>query len=92
MRYLNLQVCVASCEPLRRKIYLPEVVTFDLLQDAFVDIRDFQTTGVVAFAKGLPFTKMNAGNYALPGRDRIQIKADNLDHCTEAMNLIVAKL
>lgn len=69
----------------------PGVVTFSQLADAVTDIRDFQTTGVVAFAQGLPFTKMRAGKYQMPGRE-VQVRADYLQNCIDAMNDMVAKL
>ncbi|WOB68598.1 ParA family protein [Microcystis aeruginosa] len=69
----------------------PNVVTFTTLADAVVDIRDFQTTGVVAFAQGLPFSKMSSGIYKLPGRE-VQVRADYLENCIDAMNTLVAKL
>jgi hypothetical protein len=69
----------------------PNVVTFTTLADAVVDIRDFQTTGVVAFAQGLPFSKMSSGIYKLPGRE-VQVRADYLDNCIKAMKTLVAKL
>ncbi len=69
----------------------PNVVTFSNPADAVVDIRDFQTTGVVAFAQGLPFTKMRSGSYQMPGRD-VQIRADYLQNCIDAMNDLVAKI
>lgn len=69
----------------------PDVVNFNLLSDGIVEIRDFQTTGVVAFAQGLPFTKMRSGVYHLPGRD-VQIQANNLNNCIEAMNSLINKL
>ena len=39
----------------------PEIFSFKTAAAGFVDIRDFQTTGVVAFAKGLPFSKLPSG-------------------------------
>ncbi len=69
----------------------PSVITFSQVSDAFVDIRDFQTTGVVAFAQGLPFTKMRAGVYKMPGKE-VQIRADYLKNCIDAMNDLVRKI
>ncbi len=69
----------------------PNVVTFNNVADATVEIRDFQTTGVVAFAQGLPFTKMHAGRYQMPGRE-VQVRADYLQNCIDAINGMVAKL
>lgn len=69
----------------------PGVFTFANVADGVTEIRDFQTTGVVAFACGLPFTHMRAGRYRLPGRV-VQIKAENLQNCIDAMNAMVNKL
>lgn len=69
----------------------PNVFTFTNLADGVTEIRDFQTTGVVAFARGLPFTHMHAGRYTMQGRS-VQIRADYLQNCIDAMNAMVAKL
>jgi cellulose biosynthesis protein BcsQ len=69
----------------------PNVFTFTNIADGVTEIRDFQTTGVVAFAQGLPFTRMHAGSYSMPGRT-VPIRADYLQNCIDAMNAMVAKL
>jgi len=69
----------------------PSVVTFSNLNDAVIEIRDFQTTGVVAFAQGLPFTRMRAGIYQMPGRT-VQVRADYLQNCIDSMYGLVQKL
>lgn len=69
----------------------PNVVTFNNVADSNVEIRDFQTTGVVAFAQGIPFTRLRAGKHQLPGRE-VQVKADYLDNCIEAMGELVSSL
>lgn len=71
----------------------PQVLSFDKVSDGVVNIRDFQTTGVVAFAKGLPFTQLQAGSYRMPGRDTpTQVLAENIENCVEAMKALVQKL
>ena len=71
----------------------PDVVTFNNISDAVVNIRDFQTTGVVAFAHGLPFTKMRSKRYPMPGRqDAVFIRADYLQNCVDAMNDLVDRI
>ncbi|EGQ9245418.1 ParA family protein [Vibrio parahaemolyticus] len=71
----------------------PNVVTFQNVDDAVVNIRDFQTTGVVAFAHGLPFTQMRSTRYPMPGRDEpVFIRADYLQNCVDAMLELVNKL
>lgn len=69
----------------------PSSVTFSNVRDAVVEIRDFQTTGVVAFAMGMPFSRMSARSYALPGRD-VDVKADYLRNCIDAMYPLVQRL
>ena len=45
----------------------PGYFTFTRMDDATVDVRDFQTTGVVAFARGCPFSRPEAGKQPLGG-------------------------
>jgi len=69
----------------------PEIFDFKQLQTGFVEIRDFQTTGVVAFAKGLPFSKLATGKQTINGH-RVQVKQDYLSNAQTAMDELVAKL
>jgi len=69
----------------------PASLTFNNIENGVVDVRDFQTTGVVAFAMGMPFSVMQSGIYNLPGRN-VQVRADYLQNCTDAMNSLVAKI
>jgi cellulose biosynthesis protein BcsQ len=69
----------------------PGFFTFNDIGDGTVDIRDFQTTGVVAFARGLPFTKLNSGKQSIGGH-RVQVKEDYRRNCVKAINHLVSKL
>jgi cellulose biosynthesis protein BcsQ len=69
----------------------PEIFSFDKGEKGFVDIRDFQTTGVVAFAKGLPFSKVQAGKQSLVGH-RVQVKQEYLTNSITALEGLVAHL
>lgn len=69
----------------------PGIFTFNLLPQGIVEIRDFQTTGVVAFAKGLPFTRMHAGDHRIAGR-RVYVRPDYLNNCTNAIHALVGML
>lgn len=69
----------------------PEIFTFSKVAKGFVEVRDFQTTGVVAFAKGLPFSKVQVGKQTINGH-RVQVKADYLDNAKTAMNALAASL
>lgn len=69
----------------------PDIFTFTSTQEGFVDIRDFQTTGVVAFAKGLPFSKLGHGKQTVNGH-RVQVKEDYRQNSINAMENLVDKL
>ena len=69
----------------------PEIFSFKSIDKGFVEIRDFQTTGVVAFAKGLPFSKVVVGKQAVNGH-RVQVKEDYLLNAKSAMEHLVARL
>jgi len=69
----------------------PEIFTFTTTATGFVDIRDFQTTGVVAFAKGLPFSKLIVGKQTIGGH-RVQVKQAYLDNSIAAMEGLVNHL
>jgi cellulose biosynthesis protein BcsQ len=69
----------------------PDLFTFDSISNGTVDIRDFQTTGVVAFAKGLPFSHLRAGKQSI-GSHRVQVKEDYRKEVVKSINGLVAKL
>ena len=69
----------------------PHIFSFKTIDSGLVDIRDFQTTGVVAFAKGIPFSKVQAGKTSINGH-RVQVKADYLSNCVKAIESLVAHL
>ena len=69
----------------------PDVFSFSDLSDGIVEIRDFQTTGVVAFAHGAPFYAVKAGTANIMGRD-IKVRTDYLDNCRVAIEDLSAKL
>lgn len=69
----------------------PHLFNFKKISEGFVEIRDFQTTGVVAFAKGLPFSKLQSGKQTINGH-RVQVKADYLENSIEALEELVKHL
>jgi hypothetical protein len=69
----------------------PEMFTFDDYEEGIVDIRDFQTTGVVAFARGCPFYSLQSGRLEVLGR-RVYVKEQYRLDCVEAMQTLVGKL
>lgn len=69
----------------------PTHFTFNSIADGLVDVRDFQTTGVVAFAKATPFSRLTVGNHNIFGTNT-QIRQDYLQNCIAAIAGIVNKL
>jgi cellulose biosynthesis protein BcsQ len=69
----------------------PEILSFTKISDGFVEVRDFQTTGVVAFAKGLPFSELPAGKQTINGH-RVQVKQEYLNNSKEEIRKLVERL
>lgn len=69
----------------------PNIFTFDNIEDGVANIRDFQTTGVVAFAEASPFSILTVGRHDIYGNDT-QVRQDYLSNCTDAILSIIAKL
>lgn len=69
----------------------PQFFTFSDVSDGIIDTRDFQTTGVVAFARGCPFDMLGTGYVQVLGR-RIRVNQEQLDSCTDEITEIVQML
>ena len=69
----------------------PEIFAFDDLVQGILSVRDFQTTGVVAYARGCPMDQLTAGRKQLQGR-RVQVNETQRQLCVDAINTIVEKL
>ena len=69
----------------------PDIFTFEHIEDGIVDVRDFQTTGVVAFAKATPFSKLSVGRHDIFGNET-QVRQDYLDNCILSLNSIIEKI
>lgn len=65
--------------------------TFGQISNGTVEIRDFQTTGVVAFAKGCPISELRHGKQSIGGH-RVEVKEAYRINCLEAIDDLVAKL
>lgn len=72
----------------------PDIFSFQTSAAGFTEVRDFQTTGVIAFAKGLPFSQVKPGKQALTTHStyRVQVKDDYLQNARKAMESLVARL
>lgn len=68
----------------------PQYFTFPTPADGSVDIRDFGTTGVVAFARGCPFPKMQHGRLSVAGK-RVYVKAENKQNMIDAIDRLVTR-
>lgn len=69
----------------------PEIFTFDDIVEGIVNIRDFQTTGVVAFAKGTPLYGLKPGKREVMGQ-RVTVHDNYKANCVAHMDELVAKL
>jgi cellulose biosynthesis protein BcsQ len=69
----------------------PQYFTFAKPEDGTVEIRDFQTTGVVAFARGFPIFRLHAGKQDIGGH-RVQVKEDYRMNCEKAVKALAKKL
>ena len=69
----------------------PEIFTFDRVENGVVDIRDFQTTGVVAFARGFPFYEQRSGRFDVMGRE-VRVDRKYLANCVDAVQHLVDHL
>jgi len=67
------------------------IFTFPAVTDGVVDIKDFQTTGVVAFAKGCPFSTLPAGRISVMGQ-RVRVNDPYRISCLKAIDNLVSKL
>lgn len=69
----------------------PAYFTFKKCANGTAEIRDFQTTGVVAFARGCPISQLRPGKQDIGGH-RVQVKdAYRLD-CLHAIDQLVSML
>lgn len=72
-------------------VTFPEYFTFSNLDAGIIDTRDFQTTGVVAFARGCPFDRLVPGYVQLPNR-RVRVNSEQLTLCRDEIQEIVQTL
>ena len=69
----------------------PEIFDFARTKDGFVSVRDFQTVGVVAAARGCPINQLSAGKMDVKGR-RVQVNDGQRQECVKAIKKLVASL
>ena len=69
----------------------PQYFSFTNINDGLVDVRDFQTTGVVAFAEATPFSRLAKGIHNIFGA-QTQIQEPNWTNCVQAINGVATRL
>ena len=69
----------------------PQYFTFTNLGEHTIDVTDFGTTGVVAFAEGAPFKNLKIGKHTINGRETV-INKNMLDDCINEIEHIVSLL
>lgn len=69
----------------------PQYFTFKKVSDGVAEMRDFQTAGVVAFARGCPFYSLPSGRLDISGH-RVQVKDEYLRNCIKDINAMVTML
>lgn len=69
----------------------PQFFTFNTIAQGMFSVKDFGTTGVVAFAEGTPFNQLQTGFHIINGR-RTKVNGNMLQDCVNDINAIVANL
>lgn len=69
----------------------PQFFSFKQVATGFVEIRDFQTTGVVAYARGCPFYDLQSG-YLNVVNQRVRVNESQRKLCVAAIDSVVAKI
>jgi len=68
-----------------------QFITFNNKDVGIAEVRDFNTAGVVSTARGCPFYALNSASYTVLGK-RVQVKAEQIKLCVEAINNIANKI
>ncbi|PZQ48572.1 MAG: ATPase [Rhodovulum sulfidophilum] len=69
----------------------PDIFNFSKSSEGFTEMRDFGTTGVVAFAKGQPLSQVAVGKQTVNGH-RVEVKLDYLKNARDALEITTARL
>ena len=69
----------------------PNIFAFDTLSEGIIDVRDFQTTGVVSAARGCPLQKLKSGRLDLMGK-RVVVREEYRQNCIDNVELIVRRM
>jgi cellulose biosynthesis protein BcsQ len=69
----------------------PDMFSASKARDVMVEIRDFQTAGVVSFARGCPFYAQKPGRMEIMGK-RVGVKGEYLENCVNSVQALVDEL
>lgn len=69
----------------------PDIFAFGTLDEGIINVRDFQTTGVVSAARGCPLRKLKAGRLDLMGK-RVAVREDYRQNCIDNIEIIINKM
>lgn len=69
----------------------PDFFTFDNIDDGVEEVKDFQTSGVVAFARGTPFVSMNSGTLSVASQ-RVKVNKEQLDENRKIVDALAKRL
>ena len=69
----------------------PEFFTFDDVSDGLFEVKDFQTAGVVAFARGTPFVSLNSGTLSVANQ-RVQVNKPQLEENRQIVDELAKRI
>lgn len=69
----------------------PLIFAFSSLDKGIINVRDFQTTGVVSAARGCPFERLRSGRLELMGK-RVSVKEEYRRNCINSVGTIVKQM
>lgn len=69
----------------------PDFFTFDKARDGTFEVKDFQTAGVVAFARGTPFVSLKSGTLSVANQ-RVQVNKPQLQENRDIVDDLARKL
>lgn len=69
----------------------PDMFAFKTLDMGIIDVRDFQTTGVVSAARGCPLRKLKLGRLELMGK-RVTVREEYRQNCIDNVETIVTRM
>lgn len=69
----------------------PDMFAFKTLDMGIIDVRDFQTMGVVSAARGCPLRKLKSGRLELMGK-RVTVREEYRQNCIDNVETIVTRM